>query len=229
MSEFPFPTVPTTSLVKQPINVLLVDDHSVVRAGFRRLLETSSEITVIGEADTGDKAWRLFQDLGPDVVVMDLSMPGMGGLEAIEKIRKIAAQARILVLSVHENEPFPSRALQKGAAGYLSKRCAPEELVIAVREIADGKCYLGKDIARRLAAERRDSERDLLTKLTSREFQVFTLLAKGRSVAEIADTIFISPKTVHVHRANVFRKLGISTTAELVRMAIRNDIIDLYG
>ena len=229
MSEFPFPTVPTTSSVKQPINVLLVDDHSVVRAGFRRLLETSSEITVIGEADTGDKAWRLFQDLGPDVVVMDLSMPGMGGLEAIEKIRKIAAQARILVLSVHENEPFPSRALQKGAAGYLSKRCAPEELVIAVREIADGKCYLGKDIARRLAAERRDSERDLLTKLTSREFQVFTLLAKGRSVAEIADTIFISPKTVHVHRANVFRKLGISTTAELVRMAIRNDIIDLYG
>ena len=229
MSEFPFPTVPTTSLVKQPINVLLVDDHSVVRAGFRRLLETSPEITVIGEADTGDKAWRLFEDLGPDVVVMDLSMPGMGGLEAIEKIRKIAAQARILVLSVHENEPFPSRALQKGAAGYLTKRCAPEELVIAVREIADGKCYLGKDIARRLAAERRDSERDLLTKLTSREFQVFTLLAKGRSVAEIADTIFISPKTVHVHRANVFRKLGISTTAELVRMAIRNDIIDLYG
>ena len=229
MSEVPFPTVPTTSSVKQPINVLLVDDHSVVRAGFRRLLETSSEITVIGEADTGDKAWRLFQDLGPDVVVMDLSMPGMGGLEAIEKIRKIAAQARILVLSVHENEPFPSRALQKGAAGYLSKRCAPEELVIAVREIADGKCYLGKDIARRLAAERRDSERNLLTKLTSREFQVFTLLAKGRSVAEIADTIFISPKTVHVHRANVFRKLSISTTAELVRMAIRNDIIDLYG
>ncbi len=229
MSEIPFPTVPTTSLVKQPINVLLVDDHSVVRAGFRRLLETSSEITVIGEADTGDQAWRLFQDLGPDVVVMDLSMPGMGGLEAIEKIRKIAAQARILVLSVHENEPFPSRALQKGAAGYWSKRCAPEELVIAVREIADGKCYLGKDIARRLAAERRDSERDLLTKLTSREFQVFTLLAKGRSVAEIADTIFISPKTVHVHRANVFRKLRISTTAELVRMAIRNDIIDLYG
>ncbi len=229
MSEFPFPTVPTTSLVKQPINVLLVDDHSVVRAGFRRLLETSPEITVIGEADTGDKAWRLFEDLGPDVVVMDLSMPGMGGLEAIEKIRKIAAQARILVLSVHENEPFPSRALQKGAAGYLTKRCAPEELVIAVREIADGKCFLGKDIARRLAAERRDSERNLLTKLTSREFQVFTLLAKGRSVAEIADTIFISPKTVHVHRANVFRKLSISTTAELVRMAIRNDIIDLYG
>ena len=229
MSQFPSRTLPASRAVSRPIDVLLVDDHSVVRAGFRRLLETSPEIRVIGEADTGDKACHRFRELSPDVVVMDLSMPKMGGLDAIEKIRKSAPHARILVLSVHESEPFPSRALQRGAAGYLTKRCAPEELVMAVREVADGRRYLGNDIAHRLALERLDSETELLAKLTSREFQVLTLLAKGRSVGQIADAIFISPKTVHVHRANVLRKLKISTTAELVRLAIRNGIIDLYS
>ena len=211
---------------REMIRVLLVDDHAVVRAGFRRLLDMAENITVVAEAESGASALEYCSDLRIDVAVIDLSMPGMTGLELIPHLRRVAAETQILVLSVHEREPFPSTALQRGAAGYLSKRCAPEELITAIRQIAQGERYLGRDIAKELAFDSVGGFKTELEKLTPREFQVFTLLGRGKSVNDIAKEIFLSPKTVHVHRRNILRKLNAKSTADLVRIAIRNGVIE---
>ncbi len=208
------------------IRVLLADDHAVVRAGFRRLLETAADIDVVGEAGSGAEAMRMCSELSPDVTVMDLSMPEIGGLDAIAGLDEQKSGTRVLVLSVHENEPFPSMALRRGAMGYLTKRCAPDELIAAVRKVASGKRYLAKDIAEKLALGQPSEEGAALEELTRREFQVFSHLARGESVNEIARKLFLSPKTVHVHRANVLKKLNASSAAELVRIAIRHGIVD---
>lgn len=206
--------------------VLLVDDHAVVRAGFRRLLETSTDVEVVAEAGSGAEAIQYCSKETPDVVVMDLSMPGMGGLDAISSLRRRAPALPILVLSVHENEPFPSRALQRGAKGYLTKRCAPDELITAVSKIAKGGRYLAKDIATTIAFKQINNEPSGVDKLSPREFQVFSSLAQGKSVIAIAEELFLSPKTVHVHKANVLRKLNAASMAELVRLAIRSGVIE---
>jgi two-component system invasion response regulator UvrY len=214
---------------KPYIRVLLVDDHSVVRAGFRRLLETTSDILVAGEAENGVQAVQACGELDPDVLVLDISMPEMGGLEAIESIQRRFPRIRILVLSVHENEPFPSMALEKGASGYLTKRCAPEELMKAVRELAAGRKYLASDIARRIALSNRKGERAQLESLTRREHEIFLLLARGDSTGEIAETVGISPKTVLVHRSRVMQKLGSRLQTDLMGLAIRLGLIDPYA
>jgi two-component system invasion response regulator UvrY len=139
----------------------------------------------------------------------------------------VAPEARVLVLSVHENEPFPSLALERGASGYLTKRCAPEELITAVRELAHGRKYLASDVARRIALGRSDGEPKRLASLSPRELEVFGSLAHGRSVNEIAANLNLSPKTVHVHRANLLAKLGVKTTAELVALAVRHGVLDV--
>jgi len=209
------------------IRVMLVDDHAVVRAGFRRLIETMADMEVVGEAASGEEACRQAATLRPDVVVLDISMPGIGGLETIGRLARVAPEARVLVLSVHENEPFPSLALERGASGYLTKRCAPEELITAVRELAHGRKYLASDVARRIALGRSDGEPKRLASLSPRELEVFGSLARGRSVNEIAANLNLSPKTVHVHRANLLAKLGVKTTAELVALAVRHGVLDV--
>jgi len=209
------------------IRVMLVDDHAVVRAGFRRLIETMADMEVVGEAASGEEACRQAATLRPDVVVLDISMPGIGGLETIGRLARVAPEARVLVLSVHENEPFPSLALERGASGYLTKRCAPEELITAVRELAHGRKYLASDVARRIALGRSDGEPKRLASLSPREFEVFACLARGRLVNEIAANLNLSPKTVHVHRANLLAKLGVKTTAELVALAVRHGVLDV--
>jgi two-component system invasion response regulator UvrY len=214
---------------KPYIRVLLVDDHSVVRAGFRRLLETTSDILVAGEAENGVQAVQACGELDPDVLVLDISMPEMGGLEAIESIQRRFPRIRILVLSVHENEPFPSMALEKGASGYLTKRGAPEELMKAVRELAAGRKYLASDIARRIALSNRKGERAQLESLTRREHEIFLLLAGGDSTGEIAETVGISPKTVLVHRSRVMQKLGARAQTDLMGLAIRLGLLDPYA
>ena len=214
------------------IRVMLVDDHAVVRAGFHHLLETFADMQVVGEAASGEEACRQAQTLQPDVIVLDISMPGIGGLETIGRLARVAPQARVLVLSVHENEPFPSLALERGASGYLTKRCAPEELVKAVREVAHGRRYLASDVARRIALGRTDGEAKRLASLSPREFEVFSCLARGLSVNEIAASLNLSPKTVHVHRANLLTKLGVKTTTDLVHIAVRMgvvDVLDVHG
>ncbi|MCV6613121.1 MAG: response regulator transcription factor [Amphritea sp.] len=216
------------------IRVLLVDDHPVVRAGFQRLLDNDPRIDIIAEASSGQEAVDQYQTHNPDIVIMDLSMPtdnneseGLqtyGGLEAIRTIRSKDPEARVLVLTVMESEPFPAHVVQAGASGYLTKRCAPDELIKAVFEVSEGRTYFAESIRELLDPCASDSSSPF-SKLTKREFQIFSCLAQGQPVAQIAEKMFLSPKTVHAHRANILRKLGINNNSELVHIAIRHNIV----
>ncbi len=204
-----------------PIRVLLVDDHPVVRAGFRRLLEVNTGV-VVAEVDNGEEAVHLYKETAPDVVVLDLSMPGIGGLETARRILTHDAEARILVFSVHDNEAMLSRALQAGVLGYLTKQSAPSILIDAVRAVAEGKMYIDPDLVGRALGGGRGG---LLERLTPREFEVFRLLAEGHSVNEIAGILSISPKTAGVHHTRIMHKLEVTTSVQLVRLALRHGII----
>jgi two-component system, NarL family, invasion response regulator UvrY len=210
-----------------PIRVFLVEDHCLVRAGFRQLLDTNADIQVVGEAASAEEAFGLVKEALPQVLVLDVSLPGISGIDALGRFLRLLPGLQVLMLSMHESDPFPELSLERGARGYLSKRCAPEELVIAVRQIAEGRHYLSSNIAQRLALERVTTDRFGLKALSPREFEIFTLLARGRSVREIAELVHLSPKTVHVHRANLLRKLGVRNPAELVQIAVRSGTLDL--
>jgi len=203
------------------IRVLLTDDHEVVRAGYTRLLESTSDIDVIAEASSGEEACMNYFECRPDVLIMDLNMPGMGGLEACRRIRARDPKANILVFSVHENEVMLQRALDAGIKGYISKRSASRVMIQAVRTVAAGEVYIGQEMMPHLVDRRTSAEGDRLKDLTSREFEVFRLLADGKSVNEIADILNISPKTVGHHMTHIKEKLGISNIASLIRLAIR--------
>lgn len=208
------------------IRVMLVDDHAVVRVGFRMLLETSGEVDVVGEADSGEVAYREFARIQPDVVIMDLSMPGMGGIEAVRRLIARDRNARILVLSAHEDSAHPRRVLKAGALGYLSKRGAPEELLDAVRVVAAGRIYLEAEIARKLALHDLAAPGQSIESLSEREFAVFLKLAQGESVQSIAQTLSLSPNTVGTHLYNIKQKLGAGNQAELTLIALRNGLIE---
>ena len=204
----------------------MVDDHAVVRMGFRMLLEGSTDIKVLGEADSGEEAVRRFGELRPDVIVMDISMPGIGGLEAIDRILAKDPEMRILVLSAHEDAMHARRVLKAGAAGYLTKRSAAEELMRAIRMVSQGKTYLEPGIAQQMAVEQVSGERNPVDTLSEKEFKVFLSLASGRSVQEIAEVMSLSPRTVGTHLYNIKQKLGASNSAELAIIAIRAGLID---
>lgn len=208
------------------IRVMLVDDHAVVRVGFRMLLAASSDIEVVGEADSGEAAYLLYAQVSPDVVVMDLAMPGMGGIETVRRLLARDRTARILVLSAHEDTAHPKRVLSAGALGYLSKRSAPEDLIDAVREIAAGRIFLDVQIARKLATQNVTGALSPVEALTEREFAVFMLLARGQSVNRIAETLHLSPNTVGTHLYNIKQKLGADNQAELALIAVRNGLIE---
>ena len=207
-----------------PTTVMLVDDHSVVRMGFRLLLEGSSDIRVVAEAESGEDAVRRFDEARPEVVVMDISMPGIGGLEAIRRILAREPAARILVLSAHEDAMHARRVLKAGAVGYLTKRSAAEALIQAIRQVNQGKTFLEapRPGARGPAAVRR---RDPLDTLSEKEFKVFLALAQGQSVQEIAEVLSLSPRTVGTHLYNIKQKLGASNSAELALIAIRAGLL----
>lgn len=208
------------------IGVMLVDDHAVVRMGFRLLLEGASNITVLGEAESGEEAVRRFAELKPDVMVMDISMPGIGGLEAIERILAKEPTTRILVLSAHEDAMHARRVLKAGAAGYLTKRSAAEELIHAIGLVHQGKTYLEPGIAQQMAMQQLSGERNPVDTLSEKEFKVFLALAKGQSVQDIADVMSLSPRTVGTHLYNIKQKLGASNSAELAIIAIRAGLIE---
>jgi two-component system, NarL family, invasion response regulator UvrY len=214
--------------IGDPVRVFLVDDHTLVRAGLRGLLQAAGDIEVVGEAASSEDACRCVSAVAPDVIILDISLPGISGIEAIGRLLRILPAANILVLSMHESEPFPSMALERGALGYLSKRGAPEELVSAVRKVAAGQRYLGNAVAQQVALAHLRRERDPLSLLTAREVEIFVLLARGRSVKEIAHAMNLSPKTVHAHRASMLRKLEVSGIAELVQLAVRSGAIDVH-
>jgi len=208
------------------IRVLLVDDHAVVREGYRRLLEATQRILVVAEADSGEDAYKKFIDHAPDVVVMDISLPGIGGLEVLRRIMARQAAARVLMFSMHEDPVFVSRALDGGAMGYLSKASAPEMMVDAVTAIAGGHRFIGADVASRVEARRADSELTKLDPLTEREFEVLRLLADGRSVTEIAELMSLSAKTISNYQTSIRQKTGAETPMQLLRLAISCGIVD---
>jgi two-component system, NarL family, invasion response regulator UvrY len=208
------------------ITVLLVDDHELVRAGFRRLLEDGDQFTVVAEAGSGEQAVQDYAKYHPQVVVMDISMPGIGGIGAIERIIARDSTAHILVLSVHEDSVFTTRALQAGAKGFIPKRSAPEEMLKAVQQVAQGKMCIDPAIAQQIAMQKLTGSDNLLDVLSQREFEVFRLLAEGKTVNDIAEILSLSPKTVGTHHTNIKQKLDVSNSAELARLAIRSGILD---
>lgn len=208
------------------IRALLVDDHAVVRSGFRMLLEATADIEVAGEAGSGEEAYQLCAELQPDVVVMDLSMPGMGGIEAASRLLARDKAVRILVLSAFEDTAHSRRVLRAGALGYLSKRTAPEELIDAIRAVAAGRVYMDAATARALAVQDMHGAPGAVERLSRREFAVFIQLAHGHSVAQIARIMNLSPNTVGTHLYNIKQKLGASNQSELTLIAVRNGLIE---
>lgn len=208
------------------IKILLVDDHAVVRMGFKMLIEAEDDITVIGEAESGEVAIKIFQELKPDIIVMDITMPGIGGLEAIDRIIAKDKNTKILVLSAHEDSVHPKRVLNAGAMGYLTKRSAAEELIKAIKSIHQGKRYLEPNIAQQMAITQLSGETNPVEILSDREFEVFIALAKGKSTNEIADTLCLSPRTVGTHLYNIKQKLNANNSAEIALIAIRCGLID---
>jgi two-component system invasion response regulator UvrY len=209
------------------IRVMLVDDHAVVRTGFRLLLQSVSEMSVIGEAESGEVACQRYAELAPDVVVMDLAMPGMGGLEALKRIRARHPQARVLALSAHDDPVHARRALQEGALGFLSKRSAPEALIEAVTIVASGRRYLDAGLAQKLAlADIDGAAKSPVERLSEREFEVFIRLASGATVQKIADDLKLSGSTVGTHLYNIKQKLDVVNQSELTLIAIRHGLIE---
>ena len=211
--------------MSKKINIILVDDHAVVRAGVRRLLEQEPLFDVIGEAESGEKAYQLFGEVNPDVMVMDLSMPGMGGLEAIRRILMRDEKAKILVLSMHEDLSFANQALKLGAKGYLIKNTLGDDLVKAIEAISQGDIFLSDEIAKKIAVSSIDGGQDPIHDLSSREFEIFRLLAEGFEVDAIATTLNISSKTVSNYQTMIKQKLNIHTPVELIRYAIKAGVI----
>jgi len=207
------------------IRVLLVDDHPIVREGYRLLLENTADIHVVGEAECGEEACKLYRDIVPDVVILDLNMPGMGGLETIRRLRAKDPKSRILVFSMQDSQAMLQRALEAGAGGYLTKVSASSQMVEAVREVARGKAYLDQGLVPHVMGVL-SGDGDPLRNLTQREFEVFRNLAAGQSVSEIADILCISPKTVGVHQTNIMKKLDVRNASELTRLAIRYSVIE---
>jgi len=209
------------------IRVLLVDDHAVVRVGFRLLLQTTAEVAVVGEAESGEAACQRYTEVEPDVVVMDLSMPGMGGLEALRRIQARDPRARVLALSAQDDPMHARRALRQGALGFLSKRSAPEALLEAVRTVAAGRRYIDPSLAQELALAELDGASDSpIERLSEREFEVFIRLARGATVQRIAEDLKVSTSTVGTHLYNIKQKLGAGNQSELTLLAIRHGLIE---
>ncbi len=209
----------------QGLKILVADDHAVVRMGFRLLLEGAGA-EVVAEADSGESAVQLFDTHMPDLLIMDVSMPGIGGLGALARLLAHHPQARVLMLSAHDDVQIPGRALKTGASGYLSKRAEPQELLRAASEVARGKRYIDRDIAPALALAQMDGTDDPVAALTDKEFAVFLLLAQGRSVADIAAVQNLSPSTVGTHLYHIKQKLGAANAAEITLIALRSGLIE---
>jgi two-component system invasion response regulator UvrY len=211
------------------VTVLLVDDHAVVREGYRRILERTPDIEVVAEAGSGEDAYRCYCELDPDVVVMDLSMPGIGGIEAVRRIVTRDSKARVLIFSMYDDGVFSSRALKAGAKGYLTKASAPDSLVDAIRSVASGKLFLSPDVAQELAVLSLPGRANPMQTLSAREFEVFRLLVEGRSVAEISKILSLSQKTVANYQSTLRQKLEVANTTQAVRLAMAHGLFPPVG
>lgn len=211
-------------MTNNPITVMLVDDHPVVRDGYSKLLSNQPDITVVAEMDDGESACAQYNAVNPNIVVLDLNMPGIGGLETIHRLRAKDPKAKILVFTMHDSKIMVTRALEAGAMGYLMKSSDAREMIEAVLQVSSGNVYLDDDLSSNtIQAARADN--DPVKVLTKREFQLFCALAEGQSVSEIAQAISISPKTVGVHQTHIMKKLNLKNAAELTHLAIQSGIV----
>lgn len=214
------------------IRLLLADDHAVVRSGLRLLLESQPDMVIIGEAENGEEAIRRTKELGPDVVLMDIEMPGINGIEATRRIKGQSPATAVLALTMYEDDQYFFEMLRAGAAGYVPKRAAPDELASAIRAVSRGDVFIHPSLAGRLVQDyllRRDTDEQEppIDDLTPREQEVLTLIAEGLSNGEIAERLVISIKTVDRHRENIMRKLNLHNRVDLVKYALRKGLIDL--
>jgi len=213
------------------IRVLLADDHTIVRKGLRALLDRETRIKVVDEAGDGRETIQKVKQHLPDVVVMDIGMPNLNGIEATRQIKKRFPNMKVLILTMHASEEYVSAILDAGASGYVLKQAAPAELVSAIETIHKGDSFLSPSICTKVIQgfkQRIDTGKKRISfdSLTEREREVLQLIAEGKTTSEIADLLFISPKTAEVHRSHLMEKLGLHNTAEVVRYAIRKGIID---
>jgi two-component system response regulator NreC len=214
------------------IKLILADDHAVVRSGLRMLLEVQSDIEIIAEVENGADAVKQTRLLQPDIVLMDIQMPGLNGIEATKQIKELAPKTAVLALTMHEDDQYFFEMLHAGASGYVPKRAAPDELLTAIRAVGRGEVYLYPSLASRLVQDylRRAESGDqthVYDDLTPREREVLTLIAEGLSNAEIAEKLVISVKTVDRHRENIMRKLNLHSRIDLVKYALKIGLIDL--
>jgi two-component system invasion response regulator UvrY len=209
------------------IKVVLVDDHAAVRTGFRLLLESAGDIEVVAEMESGEEINQQINKIVPDVIVMDLSMHGMGGLEAIRRVRLKSAKVRILVFTMHDNVAFVEQSMEAGANGYITKNNVGNVLLQAIRKVHAGESYIEEKFMEQLSMRQNLGTGTVLGSLSRREFQIFCKFAEGLSVQEIADELSLSIKTVANYQTQIKEKLGISSTAELVKLAIANGVIQM--
>ncbi len=214
-----------TAKTSDKLRVVLVDDHAVVREGYRRLLERTSDIQVVAEAANGEEAYRLICDEKPDVAVLDISLPGLGGIEVTRRVISRLPNQKILMFSMHEDTVFSSRALQAGARGYVTKSAAPEVLIEAVRLVAAGKLYISQEMAQELAMQMIPGREKPIDALSAREFEVFRLLVAGHTLQEISEIMHLSYKTVANYQSSIRQKLDVTNTAQVVRVALNHGLV----
>jgi two-component system invasion response regulator UvrY len=213
--------------MSKTIKIMLVDDHAIVREGYRSLLQKQDNMEVIAEASDGAQAYLSYKVHQPDIVIMDISMPGQGGLEAISRIKQFDSEAKIIVFSMHQNPSFAVQATRAGALGYVTKSSDPEVLIRAIYDVEQGKYTLSADIAQALALEKLGTDSAALDQLTVREFEILRMLVEAKPTQDIADTLNISPKTVANAHYIIKKKLGVTSDIELTHLAIKMNILDL--
>lgn len=211
------------------IKLFIVDDHDLVRTGISRMLSDVAGLKIVGEASSGEEALRDIRDVNPDVVLMDAKMPGIGGLEATRKLLRQNADVKVIAVTVCGDEPYPSRFLQAGASGYLTKGAALDEMVKAIQLVHSGQRYISPEVAQQLALKpfTNNGEASPFDQLSERELQIAMMIVNCQKVQEISDKLFLSPKTVNSYRYRVFDKLGINSDVELTLLAIRHGMVDV--
>lgn len=209
------------------ITLLLVDDHELVRTGIRRILEDVKDFSVIGEVNTGEDAVKFCRETIPDLVLMDMNMPGIGGLEATKQILRVSPETKVIVLSVHKENPIPAKVMRMGAFGYLTKDAEPQEMIKAIRKVSAGQKYVAPDIAQQIAIGQMNfNDENPFDQLSERELEISIMLTKGAKVPDIATQLNISAKTVNTYRYRMFEKLNVSSDVELTHLAIRHKLIN---
>lgn len=209
------------------IRVLVADDHAIVREGIKQILADQADMRLVGEAENGQEVLRAVRAGEVDLVLLDMSMPGRSGIELIKEIKRVQPSLRVLVLSMHEEEQYAVRAIKAGAQGYLTKTSAPDELVGAIRSVAQGRAYMRQEVVERLALSFSTPEEALPhTRLSDREYQVFLMLAHGQTVTAIAEELYLSSKTVSTHKARILQKMGCTSLADLIHYAVRKGLVE---